>query len=263
MFVEKENGFTEVDKNDKYYLGDYYIYYFRPKPISRKFRARESEPSSSQILCGELNLKVQGEKTIATLVEKVDGTTFLEDTSMPEIVMLGQAYRLTDAEQVYMMLNDSKGQSQMALMMPYYRMRRDVVYFNMGGILRPSAELHRMPLLQKAAIFRRPIDLTKYATQLRGILAMTGEDLFIQKENFDDSSVNKQLTAEQQQKLLHKEGDYYTVHLNELLDATDLSYEIKMSIMLQLQALSESNAVQAVRVNDDLPPFAKLMQKNS
>ena len=262
MSLEKQNGLAEISKKDRYYLGDYYIYYFRPKQFTRKTRGRESEPSYSQILCGKLNLKIQGEKTVATLEEQVDRKTFLENEPMPSIVMQGRAYRLTDSEQVYMMLNDAKGQSQMALMMPYYTMRRDVVYFNMGGILRPSAELHQVPLLQKAAIFRRPIDLEKYGAMLRGLLAMTGESLFLQKENFARSRVKAQLPEEQWQKILHAEGEYFVVHLNELLDAADLRYETKMSVMLQLQGLSEANAVQAVRVDDEFPAFTKRMQKD-
>lgn len=168
--------------SNRFYEGDYYCYYFRPKHYQDRLKPVENNVLEESLL----NIQIEKGRTVVTLKEMKTATTFYGEP-MPSFTLTGNLYHFENTSMAYSFITDPAGRRAMALMFTYLELSGDIRYYMTAGMMTFAANQTHRPLFQKMAMFRERQNYqeTANAEVLRGILALNTGPVILDEETLE------------------------------------------------------------------------------
>lgn len=242
-----------------FYEGEYYCYYFRPTHLLENVKRNRSETEDQPIRQGVLSLEHIETYTKACFREIELEKDYSKTHVLPSFELLGSAKYFVNMNQVYISLSEPNGHRNMEIMFPYIHLTKDVLYSQVAAVFNVSGNLHRLPTLQKMALFRKELDLQNEETSniLRGILSLNTNEILVEKEKFE--KLVKELPAISE--FPRNRELYYVFNESIIYDSPlSLDYTEKVELLMKLRNISSSPAIYSVSENERYNVFSRNFQ---
>ncbi len=252
------SAITQV--NNRFYHGDYYCYYFKPKHYQDQLKPISTNLIEEAII----NISIENGHSTITLKEMQAGTTFYGDP-LPSFTLTGNLYHYKNTDMAYSFISDISGQRVMAIMFTYLNLSSDIRYYITAGMMTFSLNQIHTPLFQKMAIFRVRQNLKdeKQTEILRGILSLNTTPLVFDMETLEqlrqeDSVFKQMLTPEKAIKQCYAFSE--TALRSDLFSISNEN--VKMQKMLKLRKNSMLPAHEIINEPDYFADFIKHYQQD-
>lgn len=165
--------------SNRYYQGEYYAYYLRPKHYEDHLKPVEQ----NELEEARLTIAIEEGRTVVTLQEMKSQTSFYRKP-MPAFTLTGNLYVFENTDIAYCFLSEGTGRRAMALMFQFLNLSADVRYYMTVGMMTFSLNQVHQPLFQKMAVFRQRQDKDSPEGQqvLRGILALDNGSILLDEQ---------------------------------------------------------------------------------
>lgn len=249
----KENALSPL--SNRFYDGDYYVYYFKHIYYPNQLKPLETRDISE----AKITIDIIEGRTILTLTEIKDSKTFAGDPT-PRFELSGELNVFNNPSIAYSFIADPTGRRFMALMFKFINLSADIRYYIPIGMMTISLNETHEPTYQKMAAFRVRQNLKDQHTTdlLRGILSLNNGPIVLDKETLEklkeDEIYKKILSPE------HSIADDFSVFLESSIMSN--AYFIqdpnkKIELLMNIRKHSLYSTSETIHETEQMAEFIK------
>jgi hypothetical protein len=255
---DKEKAIQNL--KNRYYAGDYYCYYFKPKYYENTINALEHHIINE----AKMNINIVDGRTIVTFEELHATLNFTGNKSL-SFVLTGDLINFENPAISYTLLTHDSGRRAMALMFKFINLSSDIRYYIPMGMMTFSLNETHKPIFHKMVAFRVRQDYEDKHTSelLRGMLALNNGPIILDKQTLEmlrqDEACRRILSPD------NAISNEYSVFLESALISKAYFIEdksLKYETLLKIRSHSLYSSAECIHEDEAFATFIKHYQKN-